>query len=410
MKSWLGLIVALVAVCAAGCGSGGGDPPDGPDAGACPGALSFAWPSEADPQVCARPLDPGRPAERTQCGEILEDCDTTGRSEPNLDCLTSPPAPEPPGTITLTGYADVFSSGPSSNNARIDVYRASDVPDTVTDLEDVTPVGSAVLALDSTTVATARACPRERTEPEALHGDCVIPDTDCTGCDVADDAVDFCYQTQCYALQRWEVVYTIPDVPTNTPLVIRTIGAAAGTPDPQHSTWAPVVQYNVYLSSLDRACDLDPYKLDENCLDDSGAEPVYRLNANLLSRSDYETIPVTAGLSGGVQTGHGAVAGEVHDCDDVRIEFAQVGYDRVPLKPIYFNDNPVRTLPDLSRSAVGTSALSLYSGLDLEPGPVHVAALGIVGGVPTLIGEFRARVWPDAVTIIGINGGKPPQE
>jgi hypothetical protein len=407
MRLPLGFV--CIAACVGACGGGGGNG-GGPDAGACASPLTLAWPSEADPQVCSRP--PTQEAVRTQCGDIQEDCDDTGVVEPNLACLTSEPPvlPPDPATVTLTGYADVFSSGPDSNGARIEIYRAADIGDEVTDLAAVTPLATHDLVLDETTVATARACPSSRTDPEDLRGDCITPDTDCASCDVALDAVDFCYQTVCYELQRWEIEYSIPGIPTNTDLVIRTIGLTGGAPDSAHATWAPIVQYNVFFSTADPACVDDPYRADENCLDEAQATPRYRFNVNLLSRSDYETIPVTAGLSGGVPLGRGAVAGEVHDCDDIRVEFAQIGYDPVPNRPIYFNDNPVRTLPDLARADLGTSALALYSGLDIAPGPLHVVAIGLVDGVPTSLGEFRGRIWPDSVTIIGINGGKPVQE
>ncbi len=391
----------------AGCGGGNSTPL--PDGGACDDPLSLAWPSEADPQVCSRP--PSQEAARTQCGDVKEDCDTTGVLQPDLDCLTaSPPVlPPDPATVTLEGFADVFSNGPSADGVRVEVFRASDITPAITDLSQITPINSIDLVLDATTVLTARACPQENNDPEELRGDCVIPDTDCTACDVAVDAPDFCYKTQCHPMQRWEVYYSIPNIPTNTFLVLRSIGLSGGAVDPDHVTWAPLVQYNVFLSTADPACVLDPYKGDENCLDQTGATPVYRLNANLLSRSDYDTIPITAGLSSGVSPGHGAVAGEVHDCDDIRVEFAQIGYNPVPLRAIYFNGNPVTTLPELGRALDGTDRLGLFAGLDLPPGEVTVAALGLIDGTVTLLGQFTARVFPNTVTTIGINGGKPVQ-
>ena len=89
---------------------------------------TMAWPSETDPQVCA--IDPlgSPPAERTQCGVISIDCATDGVLAPQLACLATPlEPPATPETVTLTGYVDVFSSGPSSDGARIQVFRASSV-------------------------------------------------------------------------------------------------------------------------------------------------------------------------------------------------------------------------------------------------------------------------------------------
>lgn len=391
----LWLVILLVG---SACGGGGADRPD---AGACPvQPLTYAWPSEDDPQVCARP--PTTEVRRTQCGNVDEDCANDGVATPQLDCLAGPPVnpPPDPATVTLTGYADVFSSGPDSDGARIQVYEAAALAG-VTDFSQATPIATYDLKLDATTVAEARACPQKTDEPEQLHGRCVQPETTCAACPRALDAVDFCWSGSCWPLQRWEVRYAIPNVPTNKFLVIRTIGLLGGSPNPAHETWAPLVQYNVFLSTAERTCQSAE---DENCMD-MGAPPVYRMNVNLLSRGDYQSIPQTMGLSAGITPGHGAVAGEVHDCSDVRLEFAQVGYSRLPLKIAYFNGNPVKTLPQLGRTE-GTDAMGLYAGLDLTPGPLRVEAIGLVGGSVVSLGAFEAQIWPDAVTVIGINGGK----
>lgn len=400
------LFVGLLSICAAACG--GGDDVAGADAGACPSQpATFAWPSEDDPQVCATP--PTLEVVRTQCGMIDEDCAEDGITAPVLDCLTNPPGmlPDTPATVTLAGYADVFSSGPDSNGARLEVYRASEIGDGTTPFSQLTPLATFDFVLDATTIAGARACPLHRDEPEALKGRCVQPDADCGGaCDRDLDAVDFCYASQCWEISRWEIRYQVPNLPTNTFLVLRTVGLTGGSPNIAHETWAPMIQENVFLSTAERACtDTE----DENCLDTSDAmNPVYRLKVNLLSRSDYETIPQTMGLSAGVAGGHGAIAGEVHDCTDIRLTNAHVGFSRRPLKFAYFNGNPVKTLPELGR-AEGTNEDGLYAGLDLAPGEVQIEAIGLVGGAVTSLGRFRARVFADSVTVVGINGGKPPQ-
>ena len=237
-----------------------------------------------------------------------------------------------------------------------------------------------------------------------------MPTNDCGvgQCDVSIDAVDFCHATECWPLQRWEIRYAIPNLPTNEFLLVRTIGLSDGEPDTAHETWAPLIQYNVVLSTAARACTGSP---DDNCLDAAAVGgPAFHLNVNILSRGDYRTIPgCTAGLPAGVSPGKGVVAGEIHDCTDVRIKNAQIGFAPLPLRMTYFNGNPVRTLPDLARREMGTEVDGLFAGFDLPPGPIHVVALGNVGDAVTLLGEFTARIWPDTVTIVGLNGGKLPQ-
>jgi hypothetical protein len=391
----------------AGCGGGSGTP--FPDAGPCSvEPYDLPWPSAADPRVCARP--PTTEVVRTICGLVDEDCAPVGSPEaPDLECLTDPggPLPPDPAFVTLTGYADVFSSGPDADGARIFVYREDDIGPAVTSLDQVTPIATFDLVLDETTLAEARACPMDVDDPADLRGKCVPPDpdADCGGaCPRALDAVEFCHAASCEPLQRWEVRYTIPGVPTNTFLVLRTMGLTGGVPDVANETWGPLVQYNVHLGTADRACASTE---DKNCIDVAAA--TYRLNVNLLSRGDYQSIPVSAGLSGGVTPGNGAVAGEVHDCTDYRVEFAQVGYAPLPVKSTYFNGNPTHTFPDLGRADEGTDRLSLFAGFDIAPGPIEVEAIGLVGGTPTSLGRYTGRVWPDTVSVIGINAGKPPR-
>lgn len=398
----------LILTCALSA-CGGDDTSNQPDAGPCPvEPYTLAWPSAADPQVCSR-VPGAMDVARTICGEgpkpVDEDCAPVGSPvAPDLACLTGMPVTPPvdPATVTLTGYADVFSSGPSANAARLYVYREADIGEAVTNLDQVSPIATFDITLDATTLADARACPMDVNEPPDLKGKCVQPGTDCAACPRALDAVEFCHTSMCWPLQRWEVRYTLTGIPTNTFLVLRTVGLTGGVPDNANETWGPVVQYNVHLGTGDRACTGSE---DKNCIDVATA--TYQMNVNLVSRGDYLSIPVSAGLPGGVTAGNGAVAGEVHDCTDYRVQFAQVGYSRLPVKATYFNGDPLHTLPELGRGSTGTDRLGLYAGLDLSPGPVLVQAIGNVGGVATDLGNFPARIWPDTVTIIGINAGKP---
>jgi hypothetical protein len=202
--------------------------------------------------------------------------------------------------------------------------------------------------------------------------------------------------TSCEGRLRWEAKYTLPTMlPTNKQLAIRVTGPN-GQPD---QTWATVVSWNVVLSTGAKACTSAD---QSNCL--SGTN--YQLNINALSKSDYQSIPVTAGLSGGITVGRGAAAGEVHDCDDVRVENVVVGVSPTPDRISYFNGNPITTVPDSSR--LGTDRLGLYTGLNLPPGPVKVVTGGTLDGTTLVpMGSFEAYIYPDTVSILNINGGRP---
>jgi len=394
---------------AAGCGGGNGSGADAGPQGACPvKPFTMAFPSEEDPQFCSMSWDGTKPElSLTECGEVFESCSDTG-SVPDFSCIDTPPGPPPatPATVTMRGYVDVFSSGPNADKARIQVFRDSDL-DGVEDITTATPMTTFDIVLDATTLASARACPQSK---DFMQGQCVLPTNDCGGqCDKVMGAGQFCYQTSCEDLQRWEVQYEIPNIPTNTFLVVRTVGLDnQGQPQVRGNTWAPMIQYNAYFATNDHTC---ADALDLDCIDTSGATPIYQVNVNLLSSQDYMTIPTTAGLSAGVPPGHGAFAGEVHDCNGVRVQHAQVGFDpgRDPSKLVFFNGNPVSTLPRIQQAADGTDPLGLYAGLDDAPGPIDLVAIGNMGGTVREIGRFTTRVWADSVTLVRIGGGRPPQ-
>ncbi len=412
----LGILVGV------GCG-GGGDKADTGPIGACPGTYSQAYPSEDDPLFCMFPWNETKPElSLTECDEVLENCSTTGAT-PNFDCLATPTEhPPTPATVTMTGFVDVFSSGPNADGARIQVFRHSQL-EGITDIASVTPIATFDIVLDDTTLAGARACPSERDlegDERFGQGRCAVPDPDaeCMGqCDKALNAVDFCHKTTCDDLQRWEIRYTIPNLPTNEFLIVRTVGLDnGGDPEVLNNTWSPLIQYNVFLGTGDTACsttaecNLDGLDaICSDCIDTTVDPPIYRAKANLLSAQDYLTIPTSAGLSGGIAAGHGGIAGEVHDCDSVRVRHAQVGFeaDRVPKVLVFFNGNPVKTLPRLQQINEGSNLLGLYSGLDVDPGPIDLVSVGIKDGALFELNRFSAQVWPDSVSLIRLGGGRP---
>ncbi len=108
-----------------------------------------------------------------------------------------------------------------------------------------------------------------------------------------------------------------------------------------------------------------------------------------------------------ITPGHGALAGEVHDCDDVRLINAVADVDVPKFVTTYFTDNEDNPLPDTAAKA--TSTLALYSAVDIAPGPVVVGAAGVIDGKLVGVGFFRARVFADAVTWVTFRGLRPFQ-
>ncbi|MCC7537399.1 MAG: hypothetical protein IT379_14345 [Deltaproteobacteria bacterium] len=177
--------------------------------------------------------------------------------------------------------------------------------------------------------------------------------------------------------------YEIANVPTETPLIVHTSGNL--------EFWKDLYTYNTFI---------------RNATVEGGR---WEFRARILSRADYRSIPSTAGLPAGITIGNGAVAGEVHDCDDVRLSYVQVAASPSPQVLTYFNDNPANPLPDVGRRD-GTSLLGLYSALDIPPGPVDIAAVGNVDGVGVVsFGWYRARIFPNAITVVTLRGLRPSQ-
>ncbi|HEY3355984.1 MAG TPA: hypothetical protein VGQ83_22215 [Polyangia bacterium] len=358
--------------------------------------------------VCSTPAS--REVVRTQCGDVTERCTTGGVTAPALSCVTTPPGAEPgtPATVTLTGFAMVFSSGGDSKNITVKVYSAAAIT-TPEALDSATPIGTYTTALPATGTPAdgdVRACPTEDENKVRLLG-CVSPSSaGCVPkCGDAVNGAEFCYvapgQTAgtCIERSRYEPRYTIPNVPTRTPLLIVTTGPGGKT----DLVWSMMVQQNEYVSTNAPECGAG---VVTNCFHDkAGASPSYELNVNALSRGDYSSIAVTAGLSQGIPPGHGGIAGEVRDCDDIRLQYAQVGVSPAPTQLKYFNGDQWNTLP--VAASEGTCRLGLYTALDLPPGKAQIEAYGLVGGQVVSLGWYSAMVFPDAVTIASINTGKP---
>lgn len=405
------LVTALtIAFVAFGCGGGGGGDQDGGSQCVLPYVEYQPQQSGGWSNVCL--YEASVEVTRSACGEVTERCDRTGTSAPDLSCIASPVTDEPatPATVTLTGFATVFSAGGDSKNVTIKVYDATHIENPA-GLDSATPIGTFTTALPASGTPAddeVRACPTSDVNKEFKIG-CVSPVS--AACDPpCQDGVtgaEFCYlktgQTlgTCVDRTRYEPRYTIPNVPTRTPLLVVTTGPGGK----EDGTWRMLVQENEYIST--NAPECAPPDLITNCFHDKeGASPSFELNANALTRADYSAIAVAAGISGGIPTGHGGIAGEVRDCADVRVQNVEVGTFPPPAVLTYFNGNQWDSLPIRAKTD-GTCRLGLYAALDLVPGKVEIEAVGMVGGALTSFGWYDALVFPDAVTVVSINTGKP---
>lgn len=192
--------------------------------------------------------------------------------------------------------------------------------------------------------------------------------------------------------------FKIDNIPTERPVVVRTQG------DPNFFGH-PVYDYTVAIRNREINHPMPPPEMNIT-------GPAVRIRPRTLANADWTTIPSTAALPTGIPAGHGVLAGEVHDCDDVRLSNAMVYSNPPPHfeNTVYFSNNDTRPLPDTSRNNHGTQLLGLYALLDLDPGPVQIAALGYNSdGELVHVGSYRARIFPDAVTVVTLRGLRPWQ-
>lgn len=258
--------------------------------------------------------------------------------------------------VTFYGVVDVFGNGADADNITVEVYEEG-------------PDGTLGPLLGSATASTADPC--AETEDE-IENDMV------TG-------------------TRLLGFYAIPNIPSETPLIVKTTG--------NRDFWRDIYSYNVQAEAAELETAPPPADACETLRTSSmfAGVPRYEYRARILSSSDWTSIPLTAGLVDGIRATSGAVAGEVHDCTDTRLEFAQAATFPEAEVLTYFNDNPDNPLPDTGRM-VGTSLLGLYAALDIPEGPVDIAAVGRVGDQTVSLGWYRARVFAGAVTSVTLRG------
>jgi hypothetical protein len=197
----------------------------------------------------------------------------------------------------------------------------------------------------------------------------------------ADDCTTIGEESEVDGQARWECSYSYPNVPSETELAIKTENGDT-------NKWSTLVQYNIYIPN---------------------AEVVggtWEHDVRALDATDYSAIPQVA-IGGPVTPGNGVVAGEVHDCGDVRLQNAVADVDKFKYTLSYYTSNEDSPLPDIS--AKGTSILGLYSAFDVAEGPVTVAAGGLVGGEFVSLGQHRVWIYPDTVTSVSFKGLRPYQ-
>lgn len=270
-------------------------------------------------------------------------------NDPMLDlgCLDTPKMQGTPQMITMTGFVKLFSTGDDSANVKIEIFKEGANG----------ALGDAV----GTAVTTSPNDPIQMPKPMVL-----------TSC-----PTDGCSYRQ----------YNYPNVPTETPLIVKTSGGNGSM------KWGTLYDYNVYIFN-------DAVK---------GGMASWDITA--VAATDPQT---AAGAAGGVtiKADRGMVAGEIHDCADVRLGNAFVNTDvAAQTDMFYFGENEANPIPDTTRGNKGTSKLGLFGAFNYPAGvPIRISATGLYKGQVTFLGTHVVQAYPGAVTALALRGRRPWQK
>ena len=306
-------------------------------------------PSETLNQVGCSQLEAPAGVTRNLQDDNCDETEADGAPELACNMAGSYRTPGEPMMVTMYGVVDVFGNGGDADEIEVEVC-----------LE-----GADSMPVDCLPVVTATIeAPCSETEVQ--------------------------YENDTEAGERELGFYVVPNVPTETPLIVHTSGDGR--------FWRDIYTYNVFIPN-EEVVDGGPACDSEGSVTGNAWE--YR--SRILADSDWTSIPLTAGLIEGIRPENGVVAGEVHDCADIRMEYALVATNPQAEVFTYFNDNPDNPLPQIGRD-VGTSLLGLFAALDVAEGPVDISAVGQVGGQTVSLGWYRARVFPGAITSVTLYG------
>lgn len=374
-KGWVVFACAAGIAASSACGgnSGPAASADGGTSGSCasPPAVEYSTPPTG-PQQCAaascgasnsctsaEPLDAccvwvAESKDPLADGIGLHRYSTNNPSAtPDLSCLTNPGTLGTPQTVTLTGYVWLFSSGQDSAGVQVDIY-PENLP--------TTPGGTP----DGTFSATSS-------------------DTYTTSTNDPIDPTDTTWDSQCPNGCSYRQYTLNKNIMTETPYVIKTSDAGSGK-------WATLYDYNVYFSNADV----------------QNGQVTY--NATAAAGEDLNTVAGAVGLT--IQPNTGLLAGEVHDCSDIRLSGATVE-SSIPHQEqmFYFNSDESDPVPD--EEQLDTSDLSLFGAFNLQTGvPVRISATAQDPANPgqfLMLGTYVVQVFPGAVTALALRGRRPWQ-
>jgi hypothetical protein len=143
----------------------------------------------------------------------------------------------------------------------------------------------------------------------------------------------------------------------------------------------------------------------------ASADGVIEHDPSVVPATDLNTVASAAGGFSPSQE-KGMLAGEVHDCGDVRLAGATVDIDAAHEGDMfYFGENEADPLPDKTRSSAGTSKIGLFGTLNVTTGvPIRISAIGNYNGQTVLLATHAVQTLKGSVTSLRLRGRRPWQK
>jgi hypothetical protein len=323
--------------------------------------------------VCVPLADPTLPSVITDPAN-----DLPTEEAPNLACVGEAVAtPDGPEKATMYGAVARFGSGLKTYDIRVEVFDATTFDPSECALLTSNTAQQECYESYGTPIGDTLSQKAELNEPLpescAGHGDCPLGYR-CIKGDLGNECLEQ------YGL------YEIPDVPTNTPLVLR------ATATKSKSKWHTTYSFNVYLFA-----------------DSVSAEGRSHVDATMVSHGQWLLTPNTVGL-GDVPPERGVLGGRIRDCrtddrDSWAIGNVTLGLASPPKKFVFFNELEDDTVPLDDRTE--TNILGRFAALDVEPGWNALAGYASIGGESVEMGSLPVYVFPNSLTVVTWPGLQP---
>jgi hypothetical protein len=306
---------------------------------------------------------------------------------PNLDCVGASWQPAETQTVTIYGIVDRFGAGRPTTDIEVSLFLASEWPplDTASlDLSDPESVREAFRTLTTEpgwTVSSTSPAVADVDLPQGCDGDRDCP----IGYECFEPGEP---QSAC---EPEFGLYEISNVPANVPLVIRATSKTGVSAF--DNKWKDTYSYNLVAVS-----------------DWSDADNRVRVNALMVSDGQWQTVPNTLGLVGGIKAGNGAVGGRIRDCGTSErrgytMAETSVGLERPGKATGYFNTSETDTVPLVGRNT--TNIFGRFTAVDIPAGPNRLTAVANVGGTVTSLGAESFYLVPDSLAVITLPGKVP---